>query len=76
MQGEGGTPEVINHGESGFLVKYNDIKDMYEKIKYLDTNRDVLGKMYKQSRKWVLNNFTIDTMVDGLEEVYKDLLSK
>ena len=72
----GGTPEVINHGESGFLVKYNDIKDMYEKIKYLDTNRDVLGKMYKQSREWVLNNFTIDTMVDGLEEVYKDLLSK
>ena len=72
----GGTPEVINDGKSGFLVKYNDVKDMYEKIKYLDINRDVLEMMYKQSREWVLDNFTIDAMVDGLEDVYQEVLSK
>ena len=49
---------------------------MYEKIKYLDTNRDVLEMMYKQSREWVLDNFTIDAMVDGLEDVYQEVLSK
>lgn len=72
----GGTSEVIKHGISGYLVNYKDVKDMYDRIKYLDFNRDVLEKMSKQSRDWVVDNFTIAKMVDGLEEVYKEVLSK
>lgn len=72
----GGTSEVINDGESGFLVKYEDINDLYDKVKYLDLNRDVLKKMSLQARKWVSDNFSNNEMVNGLESVYEEILSK
>ncbi|MBQ9763207.1 MAG: glycosyltransferase family 4 protein [Phascolarctobacterium sp.] len=72
----GGTSEVVNDGVSGFLVKYKDVQDLYEKINCLDTDRELLKQMSRQARMWVEDNFTIDKMVGELEEIYSDVLSK
>jgi len=72
----GGTSEVINDGVSGFLVEFKNVQNLYEKINCLDTNRKLLEDMSRQARIWVEENFTIKQMVDGLEEIYSDVLAK
>lgn len=72
----GGTPEVVNDGKSGFLVRFKDVSDLYEKINCLDANRNLLKNMSRQARRWVEENFTINQMVDGLEAIYREVLSK
>lgn len=63
----GSAPEVIAHGETGFLC--NSVEECIEaisKIPMLDR---------QTCRSYVENNFSIKQMVDGYEAVYNKLLS-
>lgn len=75
--GLGSVPEVIKDGETGFIVKPDDIDGMVKAVKKIYAMPE---KEYQQMRwncrKHVEENFTVGKMVDGYERVYKRILIK
>jgi glycosyltransferase involved in cell wall biosynthesis len=72
----GGVPEVILEGKTGLLVDYGDSNALAEAI--IDLLGDEPGRkmMGKAARERVRNIFTWPKIVDQLETVYKEVLSK
>lgn len=59
----GSMPELVKHGESGYLSRTEDemVEAMY-RIESLDRRR---------CREWVQENFSVEKMVDGYERLYR-----
>lgn len=62
---KGSVPEVVEHGKTGFVVDTKE--EMVEAIKHIDE----IDR--KACRKRVEENFTLNQMVDGYEELYGKL---
>jgi glycosyltransferase involved in cell wall biosynthesis len=59
----GSMPELIKHGETGYLLDMEDeMVEAIDRIETLDRAR---------CRKWVEERFSVERMVDGYEELYK-----
>ena len=66
----GAVSEIIKDGRTGYIVPEGDINGLVERIKMIDTiDRE-------QCRKHVENNFSVEKMVDGYEEIYKKILKE
>ena len=64
----GSTPEVIAHGKTGFLC--GDVEHCIAALAKIDRlNR-------RHCREHILSNFSVRQMVDGYEEVYRQLVTK
>ena len=64
----GSMPELINHSETGFLV--NSVEEAVESLNKINSiNR-------KQCREWAFSNFSLEKMVEGYFDVYKQILHK
>ncbi len=71
----GGTPEMLQDGENGFLFKLKDIDSMVKKITLLITDIDLRNKLAGNSRDSVINRFSIEKMVDKTETLLIKLTS-
>jgi glycosyltransferase involved in cell wall biosynthesis len=63
----GSMPELVRHGESGYLVCSEDemVEAIYQ-IERLDRRR---------CREWVGENFSIEQMVESYERLYRRIAS-
>ena len=64
----GSMPELINHAKTGFLV--NNVAEAVATLNKIDS----ISRKY--CREWALSNFSLEKMVDGYLEVYKQILHK
>jgi colanic acid/amylovoran biosynthesis glycosyltransferase len=69
-----GIPEVIQDGESGFLVPERDTKALAEKMEYLIEHPELWPEMGRRGRKYVEEHYDIDRLNDRLVEIYQGLL--
>lgn len=53
-----GCRESIIHGETGFLVDFKDVDAMFETVKKLISNQDLIKELGENGRKRVIHNFT------------------
>lgn len=75
--GRGSVPEIIKDGETGFIIKPNDINGMAGAIKKIDRMPEAeYQKMRQNCRQHVEKNFTIEKMVDNYEKIYNNLIKK
>lgn len=72
----GGVPEVIAEGKTGLLVNYGDSKELAAAVIELLGDELKRKQMGKAARERVKNHFTWPKIVDQLESVYKEVLSK
>jgi glycosyltransferase involved in cell wall biosynthesis len=70
----GGLPEIVRDGIDGFLVNPKDVSGFAEKVDYLINNPDTAAEMGSNGRKRVVDVFSIKTMVDSYERLYRQLL--
>lgn len=66
----GATGEIIKNGKTGFVVPHGDVEAMSEavkKVNQIDRN---------DCRKYVAENFTVEGMVEGYEEVYRKIIKQ
>lgn len=71
----GGIPEVIKHGENGFLLKPGNIEDielMMEKIQSESLLNEFSEKSYKLYRK----KYTPEVILPKLKQIYKELANE
>jgi glycosyltransferase involved in cell wall biosynthesis len=72
----GGTPEQIVDGETGKLVPMKDPEKMAEAIRWMLLNLKEARKMGEAGRQRLIERFSIEQMVAGVERVYDDIFEK
>jgi len=69
----GGIPEIVVHGENGFLVEPGDSMELAEAICKLLGDRVRAEGMGKKGAEYVLKNHSIEVITAKLEALYKEL---
>ena len=72
----GGLPEVVEHGQSGFLADVGDIETMSRYAIELLTSNDRLKEMAKACREVALSRFCSDKIIPEYEEFYRRVLER
>lgn len=72
----GGIPEVINHGETGYLVELGDIKTASSLAIKLLSDSTKLNKMKKLAYERSKTKFHSETIVNQYLNLYKTVLNK
>lgn len=68
----GGNGEIIKDGETGFVLKNNDIQGAFEKILFLYSNPDVKNQMGHKAMEFVIKNFSVEKRITKLEKLYSE----
>ncbi len=71
----GGNPEVVVHGETGFLVPPKEPEKLAEAITKLLLDSDLASSMGKLGRKRIEEKFNLDSMIKEYEELYEKCLN-
>lgn len=67
----GGLPEVVTHGETGYLYDVGDYGAMAEAAAGIAFDNEKHSQMSKAARQRAVNQFDIDRIVDQYEEIYR-----
>jgi glycosyltransferase involved in cell wall biosynthesis len=71
-----GTPEIVVDGESGFLVPPGDGAALVDRVRRLLREPALASSMGRRGQARVLAEFTVETMVQRLDNLYHSLISK
>lgn len=72
----GAIREVVKNYENGILVPPGDVLKLAEGIQFLLDNEEVRLKFGQYGRKWVVENFSCDTVAEKLCEIYHRMILK
>lgn len=65
-------PEVVAHGETGFVVPPNDPEALGERLRFLRDHPEEVERLGRAARGRVLEHFTWDRVVDRCLEAYEE----
>jgi glycosyltransferase involved in cell wall biosynthesis len=68
-------PEVVDHGENGFLVARNDLAGYAEAVRQLGEDATLRRRFGEHGREKVVRSFGYDQLAGGLLAVYERLLA-
>jgi glycosyltransferase involved in cell wall biosynthesis len=71
-----GAKEVCLDGENGFLVPIGDSAKLSARILQLAQNPALRDKLGSAGRKFVRERFSVETMVESLQELYTRLTQR
>ncbi|MBM3821659.1 MAG: glycosyltransferase family 4 protein [Verrucomicrobia bacterium] len=71
-----GAREVCLDGEHGFLLKAGDVRGLSERLVELAEKPELRRRFGEQGRRWVASRFSVETMVDSLEALYRRLAGR
>lgn len=72
----GGVIDVLSNNKSGFIVKSNDLNDLYNKTLTLIKNEKLREDFSKYGQKYAFEKFSYSRLVLEIEELYKRLINK
>jgi len=72
----GGIPEVVIHGEHGFLAPVGDVKAMGEYAARLGHDPELRARMGAAGRTRALEVFSPEHAVDQYEALYREVLGQ
>lgn len=72
----GGTKEILRDGETGFTFRPEDVAGLARQIKRLITDPNLCQHVSQAGRKTVLENFTLDKMVNEIENYLTNCFNK
>ncbi len=71
----GAIPDVMRDGVHGIFVPAQNPFAIAKAIQYLAENPDVLLRLSKAGRQRITESYTVDKLVERLDEIYKRLVS-
>jgi len=72
----GGAPEIVDHGETGLLVRPQDVDGLADAMLTLLDNRDRAATMGRRASDLALDRFTWPKYLHRLREVYDRVLDR
>jgi glycosyltransferase involved in cell wall biosynthesis len=70
----GGVPDVVDEGETGFMVRPGDTHALAERLEILARNPERRAAMGAAGRERVLRRYAVDRLVDDIDALYRELL--
>ena len=70
----GGIPEIITHGENGWLVPARDEQALADAIVYLSKHDALRSRLAEKGKQRVNSRFTIDRLMKELQTFYESTL--
>ena len=70
-----GIPELVQDGQSGFLVPERDVEALADRLEYLIEHPQLWAEMGKAGRDYVEKHYNINTLNDRLVRLYQRLLA-
>jgi glycosyltransferase involved in cell wall biosynthesis len=70
----GALSEIIEHEKSGLLVSGPDVAEISEATKRILRDRALAASLGREGRKRVQEHFSAERMVDGMIQVYREVL--
>ena len=70
----GGVPQLVKHGQNGYLTEREDVEHFTEYVNYLLDNDSTLKEMGNCARKVVENDYQGTTMQRKIETLYHEVL--
>lgn len=64
----GGTPEILQHDETGLTFPPNDFQGLAAQIERLIDDRELCARLARNGRAMVVERFTLNQMVDQIED--------
>ena len=71
---DGGSPEIVNHGVNGFLVKENDVKLASKYLSSLLDDKSKIQLFSKNAEDTIRSGFLLRTMVSNYLSLYQNLM--
>ncbi len=68
--------EVVADGKTGIIVPQKNSGDLAKKIMLLLGDKGLMQKLRNNGRKFVLEKFSIERMIDSIEKIYKSTKSR
>jgi glycosyltransferase involved in cell wall biosynthesis len=72
----GGVPDVVTEGEDGFLVEVGDVDGIAEALARLARDPELRARMGERGRENVVPRYRVERLVDDIDELYRELLSR
>jgi glycosyltransferase involved in cell wall biosynthesis len=72
----GGIPDLVEDGVTGFLVRPGNVYELANALKTMLCDKKLARKMAREGRKRIMDQFSSDVMVESIEKVYRELLSR
>ena len=72
----GGTPEMIRHGENGWLVKARDQKALAKAMLTLFGDQSLRQQLGREGRREAIARFSTNRFLKEMEELYRELLDR
>ena len=72
----GGVPEQVVHKVTGYVAGYKDVDDFVAGVRYFLEDSSRIKEASALAIKRVRENFTLDIMVDGYVELYKEVIER
>lgn len=69
----GGTGELINDDETGFLVKPKSPEELASKIEYLLDNDEIASNMGEEGKERIRKEFSMEEMINSFVGLYKTI---
>jgi glycosyltransferase involved in cell wall biosynthesis len=63
-----GIPDIVAHGETGFLVAEKDVKGMAEYMSKMATDSELVSQMGTRARERALERFTLQQHIQGIQK--------
>ncbi|WP_233835408.1 glycoside hydrolase family 99-like domain-containing protein [Paraburkholderia sp. ZP32-5] len=70
----GALTELIQHGETGFLVPYRNVEAVADAVVQICEDDTLISRMGEAGREYVSRKFTQDTLRSGLSDAYGKIL--
>ena len=70
----GGVPDVVDEGETGFLVRPGDTHALAERLEILARDPERRTAMGETGRERVLRRYAVERLVDDVDALYRELL--
>lgn len=70
-----GIPDVVKHGETGFLVPERDVDEMADRITELARDPQLRNQFGEAGRRHIMQNFRLDQQVAKMKQLYQSILS-
>jgi glycosyltransferase involved in cell wall biosynthesis len=71
----GGNPELVVHGQTGYLVTGGDRGALVQRLRQLAADGELAGRMGEAGRARLEREYSVGRLVGDLDRVYREALS-